>query len=516
MKKQVELIIPPEKIYDNSYFKKVIATKLGVNSDEILSARVIRRSIDARKAPIYRLLVEAFIGEQYKEDEFKYNYNPVDGKHKVIVVGFGPAGMFASLRLIELGIKPIIFERGKDVQARRRDLKAIQQNHIINPDSNYCFGEGGAGTYSDGKLYTRAAKRGNVRKILELFVKHGAKQDVLIDTHPHIGSNELPKIVASIRNTILKCGGEIHYNSKVTDLIMSDNKVSGVVINDNDEHTAGAVILAVGHSARDIFYLLHRKGFKLEQKAFAMGVRIEHPQSLINEIQYHIALKPENLPPAVYSISCDVDGRGIYSFCMCPGGLIVPAATNPGELVVNGMSMAKRDSYFANSGIVVEVNESDWKVYQNDYPFAGLKLQKELEQNAFRLANNTLSAPAQRATDFISGKFSQTLPKSSYIPGLTSARLDQEFPSFITSRLKRSLLEFDRKMKGYLSDEAVLVAPETRTSSPVRVLRNRETFMHMENEGLFPCGEGAGYAGGIVSSALDGENCANAVNQYLS
>ncbi len=515
MKNQIELTIPPEKLFDQNFIKRIAAQKFKINTEEISSIEIKRKSIDARKKPVYKLLVDVYIGESPNPEEPKYCYKPVNENKRTIVVGFGPAGMFASLRLIELGIKPIIIERGKDVRQRRRDLRELQQNHVVNPNSNYCFGEGGSGTYSDGKLYTRAVKRGNVKKVLELFVQNGAERDIMIDAHPHIGSNKLPKIVASIRNTIINNGGDIHFNSKVTDFILKENKISGVIVNDSKEYLADAVILSVGHSARDIFYLLHYRGIKIEPKPFAMGVRIEHPQALINEIQYHTKYKPENLPSAVYNLSCKIDDRGIYSFCMCPGGLIVPTATTPGEIVVNGMSLSRRDSPFANSGLVVEVNENDWNNYFNDSAFSGLRLQQNVEQRAFQLANNTQSAPAQRATDFIEGKFSQSLPISSYIPGLTSARLDEELPDFIVGRLKKALKVFNKKMRGYNTEDAVLVAAETRTSSPIRIPRDRETIMHIEHKGLFPCGEGAGYAGGIVSAAIDGENCADAVGRFL-
>ena len=515
MKKQIELTIPPDELFNENFFKSLTARKLQINSEDISSIQIKRRSIDSRKKPVYRLIVDVYINETPALEKIKYEYKYINENKKVVVVGFGSAGMFASLRLMELGIKPIIIERGKDVRQRRRDLRALQQNHIVNPDSNYCFGEGGAGTYSDGKLYTRAVKRGNVNKILDLFVQHGAEKDILIDAHPHIGSNRLPGIVASIHNTIINHGGEIQFNSKVTDLIIKKDKVIGVLVNDNEEYYADAVILAVGHSSRDIFYLLHNRGIRIEPKPFALGVRIEHPQALINEIQYHTKNKPENLPSAVYSLSCNVEGKGLYTFCMCPGGLIVPTATSPGEIVVNGMSLARRDSAYANSGLVVEVNDGDWKEFSEEFPFSGLKLQQKLEQDAYQLANNSQSAPAQRATDFIQGKFSQTLPKSSYIPGLTPSRLDEQLPDFIVEKLKKALIEFDKKMKGYNTEDAIMVAPETRTSSPIRIPRDKITFMHIEQNGLFPCGEGAGYAGGIVSAAIDGENCADAVDRFL-
>ena len=515
MKKQIELVVPPDKIYNQEFITNSSARKLRINPTEIIAIRQLRRSIDARQYPVFKILMDVFIGEPPSEDNPKYIYKPVDGKKKVIVIGFGSSGMFASLRLIELGIKPIIIERGKDVQRRRRDLRTLQQDHIVNPDSNYCFGEGGAGTYSDGKLYTRSVKRGNVRKILEIFIQHGANPDIAIDSHPHIGSNKLPKIISAVRQTILNAGGVIHYNSRVTDFIMSNKKMKGIIVNSDKEYFADAVILAAGHSARDIFHLLHKNNIKIEAKQFAMGVRIEHPQPLINEIQYHTKIKPENLPPATYNLNGNIEGKGVYSFCMCPGGIIVPAMTAPDEIVVNGMSMSKRDSPFANSGLIAEIKEEDWQKEHTDCTFGGLYLQQKVEQNAFNLAAQSLSAPAQRATDFVEGKLSQTLPKTSYIPGVTSARLDEELPSFIVKRLKKALKEFDKKMNGYYTDEAVLVGVESRTSSPIRVPRGKESFMHTEIQGLFPCGEGAGYAGGIVSSAIDGENTADAVSNFL-
>lgn len=517
MKYQIEIIIPPDKINEEGFFRYIASRKLGVRPDSITSIVPIRRSIDARKSPVFHMFVDVYVGEHPSLEKPRYIYNHVDDKKKVIIIGFGPSGIYAALRLIELGIKPVIIERGKDIQTRRRDLKSLQREQVVNPDSNYCFGEGGAGTYSDGKLYTRAVKRGNVSKVLEILVQHGAHPDIMIDTHPHIGSNKLPKIIANVRQTILNAGGEIHYSSRVTDFIIKNKKLKGVVVNSKQEYFGDAVILAAGHSARDIFSILDKKKIKIEAKPFAMGVRIEHPQPLINEIQYHVKVKPENLPSANYSLSTNVDGSGVYSFCMCPGGIVIPAVTAPGEIVVNGMSMARRDSPFANSGLVVEIKENEWKSSEEDAsPFGALILQQNLERHAFKLAGSSLSAPAQRATDFIERKFSQSLPKSSYIPGLTSVRLDEELPLFIVKRLRLALKEFNRRMNGYLTNEAVLVGVESRTSSPIRVPRDRETFMHIELNGLFPCGEGAGYAGGIVSSAIDGENCANAVSKFLS
>lgn len=516
MKRQIELVIPPEKISVQSILQTETSKVLSVPVENISAVTPVRKSIDARgKKVVFRFLVDVFINELPQVQHRIIDYKPVPEKQKVIIVGFGPAGMYAALRLIELGIKPIVIERGKDVQNRRRDIRAIHQEQIVNPDSNYCFGEGGAGAYSDGKLYTRATKRGDVKKILEILVQHGADPEILIDTHPHIGSNKLPKIVQKIRQTILNCGGEIHFNSKLTDFIIKQNKILGVIINNSDEILAEAVILATGHSARDIFYLLHKKNILIQPKPFALGVRIEHPQALINEIQYHIKEKHPNLPAASYSLACNVNDRGVYSFCMCPGGIIVPASTSQNEIVVNGMSVSRRDSPFANSGFVVEVTEQEYQKYNNDFPFNALRLQIEIEQKCYELSNKTQKAPAQKVTDFVEGKLSSYLPKSSYIAGLTSVELHKELPSFITKRLKTALKIFDKKMRGYYSDEAIIVAPESRTSSPIRIPRDKESFMHVQIEGLFPCGEGAGYAGGIVSAAIDGENCANAVKRFI-
>jgi uncharacterized protein len=517
MKKQIEIVIPPAELYNKEYQYIKAAEKTGVNIGEIKGLIPVKRSIDARgRKPFFRILADVYINENPVEEKIEFNYKNVKGGKRLIIVGFGPAGMFAALRGIELGLKPIILERGKDHQARRRDLRGIQQEHIVNPDSNYCFGEGGAGTYSDGKLYTRATKRGDTKKILKILVFHGAKEEILIDTHPHIGSNKLPNVVGSIRETILKCGGEVNFNSRVTDFIIENNIIKGVVVNDTQEFIGESVILATGHSARDIYYLLKKKEIKIEPKAFALGVRIEHPQPLIDEIQYHQKGREENLPAAAYSLACDVGGRGVYSFCMCPGGIIIPSATAPGEVVVNGMSLSKRDSPFANSGFVASINEGDWGGNENNYPFGGLKFQEEIEKLCFKLAGETQSAPAQRITDFVQGKMSATLPPTSYIPGLTSAQLDKELPPFIVSSIKEAIKIFNNKMRGYFSEEAQIVATESRTSSPVRIPREKDTYMHPDIKGLFPCSEGAGYAGGIVSAAIDGENCCNGAFEYIS
>ena len=515
MKTQIEIALLPETAFSDTAIRSEISRQLQISVEEIKAVRLVRRSIDARKSPVYKLLADVFVNEIPYEENNLIDYKPVTGNKKVAVIGFGPAGMFAALRLIELGIKPIVIERGKDVRARRRDIKQLMVDRHVNPNSNYCFGEGGAGTFSDGKLYTRATKRGDVKKILQIFVQHGAEEDILIDTHPHLGSNKLPDIVSAIRNTILQCGGEIHFESLVTDFILKDKKMLGVVVNNNQEVTADAVLLAVGHSARDIFSLLHNKNILLEPKSFAMGVRIEHPQALINEMQYHSKEKSDHLPSANYSLACQVNDRGVFSFCMCPGGIIIPASTAPDELVVNGMSISKRNSPFANSGFVVTVEPEDFKQYEKSGPFAGLMYQQEIEHAAFEAGGRNQTAPAQRVTDFLKNKISPSLPKSSYFPGTLSSPLHTILPLAIVQRLKEGILQFNIKMKGFITEEAQMLAAETRTSSPVRIPRDKETYMHKEIAGLFPAGEGAGYAGGIMSSAMDGENCADAVAKFL-
>ena len=516
MKKEIELTIHPDFIFDYEHLREKSSRILKVNLEEITSVQIIKKSIDARKInPVYKLKVIVYVNEEPQALFNPIKFEPVKSNRKVIIVGFGPAGMFAALKLIELGIKPIILERGKDVRSRRRDLKAIQRDGIVNPDSNYCFGEGGAGTYSDGKLYTRSTKRGDIKRILSILVQHGAREEILIDSHPHIGSNKLPNVVYNIRETILNCGGEVHFNSRVTDLIIENKRIIGVIVNNETEYISDAVILAVGHSARDIYYLLHQKGIKLEPKPFAVGVRIEHPQSLIDEIQYHSKIRHPNLPAASYNLACQVDEHGIYSFCMCPGGIIIPASTSPEELVLNGMSVSRRDSPFANSGLVVTVDEKDWEKYKSFGVFAGLEFQKEIERTAFEFGGRTQRAPAQRVTDFINKKVSSTLPSTSYIPGVKSAPLHEILPLNIVDGIRKALKIFDKKMKGYITDEAQLLAAETRTSSPIRIPRDSESLMHIEIEGLFPCGEGAGYAGGIVSSAIDGEKVAVASVKFI-
>ncbi len=503
------------EISNNNFILRKISKSLQTEIEKISTIIPVKRSIDARnRNVVYRVVYEVYIDEKPSDKELFITYKPVSDNKKVIIVGFGPAGIFSALRLIELGIKPIIIDRGKDVRSRRRDIRAIHQEHLVNPDMNYCFGEGGAGTFSDGKLYTRSTKRGDVRKILSVLVQNGVCKDILIDSHPHIGSNKLPKIIQLIREKIISCGGEIYFNSRVTDFLIKQNKMIGVIANENQEFSGDAVILATGHSARDIYYLLHRNKFLIEPKPLAIGVRIEHPQKLIDEIQYHTNDKNPNLPAASYSLSCNVNERGVYSFCMCPGGIIVPASTSNDEIVVNGMSVSRRDSPFANSGLVAEINQRDLSAYEEFYPFNAIQLQKDIEQKAYSLTNS-LFAPEQRLNDFMNNRCSVNLPKSSYIGGLIPTDLNNLLPEFITERLKKAIKLFDNKMKGFYSEEAILVAPESRTSSPIKIPRDKESYMHPQIEALFPCGDGAGYAGGIVSAAIDGENVANAVKNFL-
>ncbi|MEG3658226.1 FAD-binding protein [Arenibacter palladensis] len=493
--------------------KKKASKYLGIPMEEISAVNVLRKSIDARKSTIYfNYKVSVYINEPApKNKEYKFDYKDVSKAKKIHIIGFGPAGMYAALRCIELGYRPIVLERGKNVKDRRRDLKAINRDHIVNEDSNYCFGEGGAGTYSDGKLYTRSLKRGDVRRVFENLVFHGATEQILIDAHPHIGTNKLPKLVQNIRETIIKYGGEIHFQTKVVDFTIVNNAIKAIVLQDGSEMQAERVILATGHSARDIYYLLNNKNIALQAKSFAMGVRVEHPQHIIDSIQYHCkGQRNELLPAASYSLVEQVKDRGVYSFCMCPGGFIVPAATAPGEVVVNGMSPSKRNNLFANSGIVVEINvDLDIHKYEHHGALKGLEYQKDLERLAFTSGGRTQTAPAQRLTDFVEGKLSNALNPTSYQPGLKSAPLHSLLPKLIGSRLRSGFTAFGEKMKGYYTAEANVVGVESRTSSPVNIPRN-ENLEHPEITGLFPCGEGGGYAGGIVSAAMDGERCAEA------
>jgi len=487
--------------------------KLNLNKNEISGVKILRKSIDARKKDIiFNYKVAVYINEEINDkSEYNFDYKDVSNAKEVHIIGFGPAGMYAALRCIELGYKPIVLERGKNVQERRRDIRAINQEHIVNENSNYCFGEGGAGTYSDGKLYTRSLKRGDVRKIFESFVYYGATEQILIDAHPHIGTNKLPKIIQKIRDTIIKFGGEIYFNTKVVDFVVTNNTLKAIRLENNDELNVHSVILATGHSARDIYNLLHKKNISIKAKSFAMGVRIEHPQQIIDQIQYNCDTDRDSLlPAAAYSLVNQVNDRGVYSFCMCPGGFIVPAATAAGEVVVNGMSPSKRNNKFANSGIVVELDiDKDFKKYEEYGPLKGLEFQKDLEKISFYAGGRSQTAPAQRVTDFVEGRLSSSLNDTSYQPGLKSAPLHSLLPKTIGSRLRKGFMEFGKKMNGYYSEEANIIGVESRTSSPINIPRN-EDLEHIHIKGLFPCGEGGGYAGGIVSAAMDGERCAEA------
>jgi len=492
--------------------------KLGIDSKEIMGVKVLRKSIDARKKEtFFNYKVAVYINELIPENSAPiFDYKEVSSAKEIHIVGFGPSGMYAALRCIELGYKPIILERGKNVQDRRRDIKAINQDHIVNKNSNYCYGEGGAGTYSDGKLYTRSLKRGDVRRIFENLVYHGATEQILIDAHPHIGTNKLPKIIQNIRETILKFGGEIHFNTQVTDFIIKKNQLKAIILKNGNEMTVNSVILATGHSARDIYELLHKKNILLKAKSFAMGVRVEHPQEIIDSIQYNCeGTRNELLPAAAYNLVHQVNNRGVYSFCMCPGGFIVPAATDSGEVVVNGMSPSRRNNKFANSGIVVEINvDKDIPKYDQFGPLKGLEYQKNLERLAFTAGGRTQTAPAQRLVDFVDGKLSTNLNETSYQPGLNSSPMHSLLPKKIGSRLRKGFDAFGKKMHGYYTNEANIIGVESRTSSPVSIPR-KENLEHPEIKGLFPCGEGGGYAGGIVSAAMDGERCAEAAIQLL-
>lgn len=518
MVKEIQLRITLQEEKESDILVKKSAEFFSIPERDITGIKVLRKSIDARKKLIIlNYKVAVYIKEPLPDtSDYTFDYKDVSNAKPIHIIGFGPAGMYAALRCIELGFKPIVLERGKNVQDRRRDLKAINQEHFVNEDSNYCFGEGGAGTYSDGKLYTRSLKRGDVRRIFENLVFHGATDQILIDAHPHIGTNKLPKVVQNIRETILKYGGEVHFETRVVDFIINNNKLQAIILQNGNEMPVNRVILATGHSARDIFYLLHKKNIALEAKSFAMGVRVEHPQHIIDSIQYHCTgQRDELLPAAAYSLVEQVNDRGVYSFCMCPGGFIVPAATANGEVVVNGMSPSKRNNQFANSGIVVEINvDKDLYKYEHFGVLKGLEYQKDLERLAFTSGGRSQVAPAQRLTDFVEGKLSSSLNSTSYQPGLKSAPLHSLLPKLIGGRLRTGFKAFGDKMKGYYTEEANIIGVESRTSSPVSIPRN-ENLEHPQIEGLFPCGEGGGYAGGIVSAAMDGERCAEAAAKGL-
>lgn len=514
MQQQISLKLLPSQAASDNIITRQAADMLGVKPTNITGFQLLKRSIDARSKQVYYMLtIKVFVNEPFHNRErtpLHYDVLPPNAP-RAVIVGAGPAGLFAALRLIEDGIRPILLERGKDVRARRRDLAVLNKTGIVNPDSNYCFGEGGAGTYSDGKLYTRSNKRGDINRILNIFVHFGATEQILYDAHPHIGTNKLPHIIIAMREQIEQSGGEVHFGQKVNNFIIDDQRIAGVRTATGQEFSAPQVILATGHSARDIFRLLHEQQILIHAKPFALGVRIEHPQSLIDSAQYHSATRGEYLPPASYSLVEQVEGRGVFSFCMCPGGIIAPAATDPGELVVNGWSPSKRDNPFANSGMVVTVDESDFSIFTDKGPLAAMYYQQMAERDAFNAGGGHFVAPAQRMTDFVYSKVSTTLPECSYLPGVLSTNLREVLPAAVHQRMAQAFKAFGRKMKGYFTNDAILVATESRTSSPVRIPRNDDTLMHPQISGLYPCGEGAGYAGGIVSAAMDGERVAEQV-----
>lgn len=529
MQQKISLRLLPHEAEDVQIIRDYIRKSLSLKDAFLTGFHILKKSIDARGKTIWiTLTVNAFINEPFIErpvEALQLN-DVIHAVKSVIIIGAGPAGLFAALRLIELGIKPIVLERGKDVRARRRDLAILNKEGIINPESNYCFGEGGAGTYSDGKLYTRSSKRGDINRILNIFVQFGAEEKILYEAHPHIGTNKLPQIITAMRKKIIECGGTVLFEKKVTDLVIINNTLKAVTTSDGNSFSADAVILATGHSARDIFELLHRKNILIEAKPFALGVRIEHPQTLIDTVQYHNPVRPDELPPASYSLVEQVNNRGVFSFCMCPGGIIAPAATNANELVVNGWSPSKRNNPFANSGMVVQVSVEDAvkyflhiknkkSIYGANDPLLLMHFQHEVEGKAYENGGGKFVAPAQRMADFCDNKISASLPQCSYLPGILSTSLNNVLPGFIHTALQNSFKIFGKKMRGYYTNEAVVVATESRTSSPVRIPRNDASLQHPQVKNLYPCGEGAGYAGGIVSAAMDGEKVATMIAQQL-
>ena len=532
MIKEYQIRVRPEVAAQEDRIKAYLADEDGLDARTINGIRILKRSIDARQRQIFvNLKVRAYVNEMPTDDVYQHTEYPnVEGKPQVIVVGAGPGGLFAALRLIELGMRPIVLERGKNVHERKKDLASISRTQQVDSESNYCFGEGGAGAYSDGKLYTRSKKRGNIEKILNVFCQHGASTAILADAHPHIGTDRLPKVIEAMRNTIIRCGGEVHFQTKMTRLILGDdNQVIGVEAisqhpTPNTQHQYnGPVILATGHSARDVYRYLAEAKIEIEAKGVAVGVRLEHPSHLIDQIQYHNKEgRGKWLPAAEYAMVTQVDGRGVYSFCMCPGGFVIPAATDKEQIVVNGMSPANRGTAWSNSGMVVEVRPEDLdnaKIEKCNHVESALKVmafQEELERMCWQQGNMKQTAPAQRMVDFVNGKLSYDLPKSSYAPGLISSPLHFWLPKMISHRLQQGFKAFGKSAHGFLTNEAVMIAVETRTSSPVRIIRDKETLQHVSVQGLFPCGEGAGYAGGIVSAGVDGERCAEAAAAYIS
>lgn len=508
----VELKLTPEQAADIAEIKKQAATITRIPLNEIVHVHPVRKSMDARQPQIIILLkVDVYrTGETYQPELRTFNYQPVSNTKTCHILGMGPAVMYAALQLLERGIKPIILERGKQARERVSDLSKINRTLTVDPDSNYCFGEGGAGTYSDGKLYTRSTKRGDIKKVLDVLIQHGADERIGYEAHPHIGTNKLPRIIEAMRQSILDQGGEVHFNKKVVDFTVEDNRITHIVCADGDVLPCQQLILATGHSARDIFELLHRKQIAIEAKPFALGVRIEHPQALIDSIQYKRPERGNFLPPSSYSLVTQACNHGVFSFCMCPGGVIAPCSTTGGETVVNGWSSSARNGPFANSGMVVSVDVADWKQYSKHGALAALEFQKQVEQKAFA-ATGSIQAPAQRVEDFIQNKQSKDLPRTSYLPGIVPVELKDVLPQFVTNSLREALVDFGKKMRGYRTNDAVLIGVESRTSSPVRIPRNKVTLRHPQITNLLPCGEGAGYAGGIVSAAMDGMACANAV-----
>ena len=516
MPDHLELKLSPKDAGDPQQWKVNSAFILKIPIGNIREVIPVKRSLDSRgKQTWVRLTVDVYAGEEMPPTKPTYQkeYPDVRLRPPVIIVGAGPAGLFAALRLLEAGLRPVIFERGKDVKARKSDIAKISTASIVNPDSNYCFGEGGAGTFSDGKLYTRSTKRGNVSDILQTLVAHGASADIRIDAHPHIGTDKLPQIITAMRNTIIDAGGEFHFNKRITGLLISDRKACGVTDHQGNKFEGIAVMLATGHSARDIYEMLHKNNILIEAKPFALGVRVEHPQAIIDSIQYHSPTKDPLLPAATYFLVKQVEGRGVFSFCMCPGGIIVPAATKEGEIVVNGMSNSQRNSPFANSGIVTTVELEDLTAYHQYGPFAGMRFQEEMERMSFAAGNGGQTAPAQRLADFVQRRPSSSLAPTSYHPGISPAPLHRLLPAFITQRLRQGFMHFNDQMRGFLTNEANILAVESRTSSPIRIPRNEETLEHVQIANLYPCGEGSGYSGGIISSAIDGDRCAAALSQ---
>lgn len=517
-----QLRLLPQQAANELTIKEFVSREKGLDVRTITHVRILRRSIDARQRTVYmNLQVRVYINEEPADDEYEHTeYRDVSSGHQVVVVGAGPGGLFAALRLIELGLKPVVVERGKDVRERKKDLAMITKTQKVDPESNYCFGEGGAGAYSDGKLYTRSKKRGNTRKILNVFCQHGASTSILADAHPHIGTDKLPRVIENMRNTILSCGGEVHFQTKMTGLLIQGNDVIGIetvnLLTGEEREFRGPVILATGHSARDVYRYLYSSAIEIEAKPLAIGVRLEHPAELIDRIQYHNkAGRGRYLSAAEYSFVTQVEGRGVYSFCMCPGGFVIPAATGPSQIVVNGMSPSNRGSQWSNSGMVVELHPEDIGTGEQD-PLCMMKFQEDIERTCWQQGNMRQTAPAQRMVDFTRSKLSYDLPRSSYAPGLISSPLHFWLPPAIGKRLQQAFVTFGKSSHGFLTNEAVLIAAETRTSSPVRILRDAASLQHVRVHGLFPCGEGAGYAGGIVSAGVDGERCAEAVNEYLS